>query len=210
MAQQQDEGRSLPADVHAESLSRLSPLRREALGEEGKAAFDGMSKPRAGGKNLAGLQGPGGMWLRLPKFGRLMGEANRYLRHGTGLAPALTEVAILATAREMHSQFEWTMHEPEALEEGVPASVIDAIKHRKPVAGLPEPEATVIELARQAIGAKKVAPDTYARAVRLFGETGVLNLAALIGSYAMTAIVLTVFDQQLHDGQSPLLPPEKP
>jgi 4-carboxymuconolactone decarboxylase len=210
MPQQQDEGRSLPADVHTESLSRLSPLRREALGEEGKAAFDAMSKPRAGGKNLAGLQGPGGMWLRLPKFGRLMGEANRYLRHDTGFALALTEVAILAAAREMDNQFEWTMHEPEALKEGVPASVIDAIKHRKPVAGLPEPEATVIELARQAIGARNVTSETYARALQLFGETGVLNLAALIGTYAMTAIVLAVFDQQLHEGQSALLPLQKP
>ena len=32
----------------------------------------------------------------------------------------MREVAILTTAREMDSQFEWVAHEPEAIKEGVP------------------------------------------------------------------------------------------
>ncbi|OGA96526.1 MAG: hypothetical protein A3G27_17065 [Betaproteobacteria bacterium RIFCSPLOWO2_12_FULL_66_14] len=206
MGDQAKEGRALPADVNRETLSRLSPLSRDALSDEARAAFDALSRPRAGGKALAGLQGPGGIWVRMPKFGKLMGEANRYLRRDTGLSPALIEVAILATAREMNSQFEWTMHEPVARNEGVPAAVIDAIKHRTPVAGLPQTEASVIELAREAIGRRKVTSETYAGALALFGEAELLNLVALMASYAMTAMVLTVFDQQLHDGQTPLLP----
>jgi 4-carboxymuconolactone decarboxylase len=204
MADGPNERRALPADVHRETLSRLSPLRREALSEEARARFDAQSRPSAGG--LAGLKGPGGIWLRMPTFGKLMGEANRHLRSGTGLSPALTEVAILAAAREMDSQFEWTMHEPVARRENVPEAVIDAIKHRKPLAGLPQAESIVIRLAREAIGGKRVSPDTYADAVKLFGEAELLNVVALVAMYAMTAIVLTVFDQQLHEGQTPLLP----
>jgi hypothetical protein len=35
----------------------------------------------------------------------------------------------------------------------------------------------------------------------------VLELAALMGNYAMTAVILDTVDQQLHPGQKPLLPP---
>ena len=45
---------------------------------------------------------------------------------------------------------------------------------------------------------KKVRPETFARAVELFGHEGVINLAALMGNYAMTAVMLNAVDQQFH------------
>ena len=55
-----------------------------------------------------------------------------------------------------------------------------------------------------------IAPSTgralFARAVAIFGRTGVLDLAALMGNYAMTALILTAFDQQEHLDRQPLLP----
>jgi hypothetical protein len=42
--------------------------------------------------------------------------------------------------------------------------------------------------------------------VDLFGRGGVLNLAALMGHYAMTAVILNAVDQQLHPDWLPLLP----
>jgi 4-carboxymuconolactone decarboxylase len=65
----------------------------------------------------------------------------------------------------------------------------------------------IIELAREALGAKKVCSQTYVRAMNIFGENGLLNLVTLMANYALTAIVLCLVDQQLHDGQTPLLPP---
>ena len=55
-----------------------------------------------------------------------MAAINRYLRFEAGFTPRVREVAILTTAREMDSQFEWVAHEPEALKEGVGQDVIDA------------------------------------------------------------------------------------
>jgi 4-carboxymuconolactone decarboxylase len=198
--------RSLPADVNPETLSRLSPLRREALGEEQQKAYDAAMARPAGGLNLAGLKGPGGVWIRYPQLGKHMGPINRILRSELGLDPRLVEVAILATAREMDSQFEWCMHEPVALKQGVAPETVDAIKHRRPLVGVPEKEAVLIELAREAVGAHKTSQATYARALQAFGEQGLLNYVALISCYAQTAIVLGIFDQQLHDGMEPLLP----
>lgn len=199
-------GRQLPPDVNPETLSRLSPIRREELGEGQQKSYDAAMARPAGGLNLAGLKGPGGVWIRFPQLGPHMGAMNRILRSELDLDPRLVEVAILATAREMDSQFEWSMHEPVALKEGVAPETVEAIKHRQALSGVPEKEAVLIELAREAVGAKKVGPATYARAIAALGEKGVLNFVALISAYAMTAIVLSVFDQQLHDGQEALLP----
>ena len=97
-----------------------------------------------------------------------------------------------ATAREMQSQFEWAMHEPVALEVGVPAATIDMIRHGKPLADVPEKEAALIHLAREALGAKQVTPATYATALALFGEEELLHYSVLIASYAQGAILLCI------------------
>ena len=41
--------------------------------------------------------------------------------------------------------------------------------------------------------------ETFARAVKLFGHQGVVNIASLIGDYAATAILLNVADQHVRD-----------
>src|SRR4029450_3573493 len=94
---------------------------------------------------------------------------NRCLRSEAGFTPRVREIAILTTAREMDSQFEWCAHEPEALKEGVEPGVIDVIKHRKPTAGLDETDAAVIELGRQIFRDHKVTPEIFAKAKGLFG-----------------------------------------
>ena len=42
--------------------------------------------------------------------------------------------------------------------------------------------------------------------VRVFGQTAVVNFTALMANYAFTAVMLTAFDQQVHEGRKPLLP----
>jgi 4-carboxymuconolactone decarboxylase len=194
-----------PSDIYAETLSRLVPLHRESLSPERQADYDALTRPSPGGLNLAGLTGPGGLWMRCPALRKPMGEVNRMLRSGCDLDPRLVEVAILAAAREMDSEFEWTMHKPVALEKGVARQTIEIIRHRRELAGVPEEEAILIRLARESIGAHRVEPECYARGIALFGEEKLLYYAALIACYAMTATMLAVVDQRLPEGKRPLL-----
>ncbi|PYM13615.1 MAG: hypothetical protein DMD81_20570 [Candidatus Rokuibacteriota bacterium] len=134
-------------------------------------------------------------------------RANQYLRYETQLDRRLTELAILVTAREIDNQFEWTAHEPAGLKEGLSPDVIDVVKHRRPVPRhLGRHEKVIIRFGREALGDRRVRSRTFAEAVELFGRTGVVNLAALMGNYAMTAVILTAVDQRLRPGQRPLLP----
>lgn len=194
----------LPGDVHPDSLSRLPLRRREDMDAQGQRFYDAVAGPRS--RTLVGLRGPSGIWLHSPELGDRMRAVNQYLRFETALGRRLTELAILVTARELDNQFEWTAHEPAALAEGLTQDVIDIVKYRKPPRGLGREESTIIAFGREAFRDRKVRSETFAQAVALFGHEGVVNLAALMGNYAMTAVILNAVDQQLHPDREPSLP----
>ena len=196
----------LPDDVHPESGSRLPLLKREEMDAPGRAFYDAVTGP--GNRTLVGLRGPSGIWLHSPELGDRLRAVNQYLRYDATLDRRLTELAILVTARELDNQFEWTAHEPAALKEGLDPSIIDVVKHRKPVSGLGAKEALIVSFGREVFRERKVRSETFARALEVFGARGVVNLAALMGNYAMTAVVLNAVDQQLHPDQPPLLNPD--
>jgi len=194
----------LPRDVHEASLSRLPLLERHELDAEGQQHYDTVVSPQS--RTLVGLRGPSGIWLHSPKLAGFLRAANQYLRFETELDRRLTELAILVTARELDNQFEWAAHEPAALAEGLDAKIIEVVKRRHPVGRLGKREAVIIAFGRELFRKRKLSSATFARAVALFGHRGVLELAALMGNYAMTAVILDTVDQQLHPGQKPLLP----
>ena len=193
-----------PKDIHPDSLSRLPLVKREQLDEQGKRVYDSVLDPKR--PTLAGFQGPAGIWLHSPRVGEPIREMNRILRTEVPLEPRLRELAILVTARELDSQFEWTAHEPVALKEGLDPKVVDTVKFRKPVSGAPEKEMAIIRFGRELFRDRKVSQETYAEMVQAFGQTAVVDITALMANYALTATMLTAFDQQLHAGQRPLLP----
>jgi 4-carboxymuconolactone decarboxylase len=195
---------ALPKDIYPESRSRLPLPKREALDEQGKRVYDSVLDPRR--PTLAGFQGPAGIWLHSPRVGEPIREMNRILRTEVPLEPRLRELAILVTAREFDSQFEWTAHEPVALKEGLDPKILDIVKFRMPVSKVPEKETAIIGFGRELFRDRKVRPETYAEMVRVFGQSSVVNIAALMANYALTAVMLTAFDQQLHEGRKPLLP----
>jgi 4-carboxymuconolactone decarboxylase len=198
-------GSAMPSDIDPQSGFRLALPKREDLDEVGRRAYDRSLTPTPG-RLITGLQGPGGVQLYSTKTLEHLQAINRYLRFEAGFTPRIREIAILTTAREMDSQFEWVAHEPEALKEGVPQNVIDVIKFRKSTEGLDETDAVVIELGRQVWRDHKVAAATFAKAKALFGPHKLVDLVLLMGNYAGTAALLTAVDMQLHAGKKPLLP----
>ena len=193
-----------PEDVDPESGCRLPLPRREELDDAGQRIYDSLADPEGG--TIKGLRGPGGILLHSPELSRYTRPLNRYLRHEAGLGGRIRELAILTTARELDSQFEWAAHEPEALGEGVSREIVEIIKHRKDTKGLDEADAIVIELGHEIFGARKVTSATFARALRQFGRRTMVDLVALMGNYAGTAALLTAFDMQLDPSQPPPLP----
>jgi 4-carboxymuconolactone decarboxylase len=191
-------------DIDPVSGCRLPLPRREELSPEAQQAYDRIAAPGSG--NLRGLRGPGGIQLHSPELSRHARPLNRYLRFESGLGGYVRELAILVTARELDSQFEWAAHEEEARREGIAAELIEIVRHRRDLGGIDEADAAVIALGREIFGARKVLPETYASALAHFGRRKLIDLVALMGNYAATAALLTAFDMQLDRGTEPGLP----
>ncbi len=177
----------LPDDIHPDSLSRLPPIDREELDAERRAAYDAESSPM------------GAAALRLHGSGAS-------LRFSAPMGRQLTELTILTAAREYDQPFEWALHELEALAVGLDAGIIDIVRHRKPLTGLSDREAIIIEVGRELFGSRRLSADTYARALGLLGKTNLVDVIDVMGRYAGTAATLTGFNQQMPAGWRQSLP----
>jgi len=167
----------MPADdIDPQSGCRLPLPRREALNGEGARIYDSLVDPQT--TSLRGLRGPGGIHLHSPELAQYSRALNRYLRYEAGLGGRLVELAILVTAREHDSQFEWAAHEAEALRQGIAPEIIDTIKHRKPTVDLAAADAIVVALGREMFGERKVSPATFARALAAFGPKKLVDVVA--------------------------------
>jgi 4-carboxymuconolactone decarboxylase len=194
----QASGGTLPRDIYSQTGNRFPAITREELNEAGKKLYDA--------RGVADGFGPGAIRLYSPPVAEAMTVVNDYLRRKSGLDPRLVELAILVTAREMDSQYVWTAHEPAARKAGLEPQIIDIVKYRRPLTTLGDKEAVIVQLGRDSIGKHTVGSDTFARAVKLFGNQGVVNIVALMGDYAATTILLNVADQHVRPQQTPLLP----
>ena len=93
---QQKASAPLPPDVNPVSLTRLSPLARADLDDEGKAVYD-----RIVGNGPAPTTGPVALSLYSPKIAQAFSDLNGYLRYNGALSPRHTEVAILVATWEI-------------------------------------------------------------------------------------------------------------
>ncbi len=145
----------LPKDVHPDSRNRLPLAKRDDLDELGRSLYDEVvSDPRS----LAGLQGPGGIRLWSSKLYKATRATNQFLRFDSGIDRPLAELAILVTARELNHAFEWHAHEAAARAAGLDPAIIEVVRYRRAVQGVPEPQAAIIELGREAVGEHAVNP----------------------------------------------------
>ncbi len=193
----------LPDDIFPDSLSRLPLVKREDLDENGQRVFDLISGPN----RTTRLSGPAALSLYSPRAAEPIELLNRWLRANGVLGPRLTELAILVAARELDQQYEWTGHEPAAVRAGVDPAVIDVVRLNKAYSELDPKDALIIRLGRQLFRQRRVDSDIFAKAVELFGRQGTLELAALMGDYAMVGIMLQAVDQHLPPERTATLPP---
>ncbi len=179
-----------PDDIYADSRSRL-PLIKERVPPQ-----PGFAKLLYGrGPEPLGT-GPSHIGLHAAAFPALLASVGR----------PLIDLAILVTAREHDSQYDWTMNELAAVKDGLDPAVIDVVRNRKPTAGLPENAAALIDFARELFRAHYVTSPTYSRAVKAYGEGNLVALVRVLGQHTQEAALLAAFDQRLPAGQKPLLP----
>src|SRR6202790_23958 len=189
-----ESGAALPKDVLLDSRSRLPLIKRENLDDRGKKAYDDAAVSNPGPGVPQGVTA-----IKLHSSGV-------DVRWASPLGRRLTELAIVAAARECDQPYEWSLHEMEAVAVGLDPAVIDLVRHRKPLTGVGEREAVIIQLDREIIGKHKLSSETYARALKLLGESALVDIVSLEAQYAGTAARLTAFNQQMPPQMKQFLP----
>lgn len=144
--------------------------------------------------------------LRSPE---LMAHAQRmgeYLRYRSAIGLRLSELAILVTARQWTQQVEWAIHAPIAEREGIAPQVVQAIAEGRRPEGLPEDEAVVVAFSTELHQNRSVSDATWDRAIRLFGEQGVVDLVAINGYYSLLSMVMNAARTEVPASSASRLP----
>ena len=171
------------ASVQAQE--RMPPLAEDEMTEEQAASVAALVEARG--------YGPRGPWVPLLRSPEVMTRARAmgdYLRYNTSLEPRLSEFLILLTAREWTQQYEWYAHHDIALEAGISSEIVEAIADGRRPDGMAEDHAVLYALFIELNHTKHVSDGTYARAIEIFGERGVMDTIGVIGYYTLLAMVM--------------------
>ena len=161
-------------------MESMTPEQRAAA----QALVDGPRK---------GVYGPFLPLMRSPVLLDRVARVGEYLRFESVLDARIRELVTAAAARHVGNQFEWHMHAPLAVKAGVDAGAIDALRQgARPATGLKEDEALALDFALELLRTNGSSEPTYERAVRGFGENGVVELTTLIGYFVMVNWLMNV------------------
>jgi 4-carboxymuconolactone decarboxylase len=178
--------------------SALTPPERSAAQQEVVDEIVAGKRGRFGG--------PFEILYRSPEVCRHLSRLGEFLRWGSSLSPALSELAICLTARHIRANYEWHAHCPLAVEAGVPAAAMEAIRTGATPSFSAKDQALVCRLVSELIDTKRLSDASFKEAKDAFGEGGVVELGTIIGYYTAIGNALNVFEVALPPGQAPYFP----
>jgi 4-carboxymuconolactone decarboxylase len=191
----------LPPDINPDSLARLPYVQKKNLSEADQKIYDVLPGRRQDGS----LGGPLAFAAYNPGVAKALFDLHNTAVAGS-LNPHVRELAILVACRETNYNLEWNAHEPSALKAGVDAKVIDVVRKNGALNGIPDQDATVIRFGRQLYSDRKVDSATFAKAVELLGQKGVMDLVAVMNTYAVSGFYAIAVDEHAPAGRPSLEP----
>jgi len=113
-----------------------------------------------------------------------------YLRYRTVFPPRLNEFIILITSRHFTQQYEWYVHYPIAIKEGLSREIADAIADGRRPSGMSADEELIHDFCTELLRNNSVSDPTYARVVARFGEQGAIEMVGVVAYYTFQSMVL--------------------
>ena len=139
------------------------------------------------------LLGPFAIMLLSPEVGNAMQQVGATIRFGTALTGRERELAILAVAGALNSEFERLAHVPAARGLGLTEPQIDAALAGRAADGLSADEAMVGRLALAMTVDRTLSDDDYSAGLEALGQERLAELTWLVGYYSALALALAVF-----------------
>ena len=165
---------------------RMQPIPPDQFNEAQQKVAAELSSSRGS------VRGPFGAMLRSPGLADCMQQVGQYVRFKCGLDKRINRLAGMLATRHWSNQYEWNGHVPYALQAGMEPALIEALAEGRRPAAMRNDEAVVYDFITELYANKGVSDATYARAVSVFGEAGVVDLLGVVGYYATNAMIMNV------------------
>ena len=149
---------------------------------------------------------PFNVYLRSPILADQLRRVAEHIRFKTSLPAKLNEFAILITARQWGSQYEWFAHHRLALKAGLNPAVAEDLAHGRRPAGMQDDETAIYNFVQELHTTHAVSDANFKAVVDRFGEQGAMDLMAVTGYYVMVSMVLNVDRTPMPGGAKPPLP----
>jgi AhpD family alkylhydroperoxidase len=180
---------------------RLELIAPEDLDDAQRAVYDAITGgPRASQAGTVPLTdeagrllGPFAVMLLAPEVGNVMQQVGAKIRFAAALTARERELAILAVAGCLRSDFERLAHEPAARKLGLTADQIYAALSGRVPDGLGDEEALVCRLARVMTAERTLPDEDYEDGLAGLGRERLADLTWLVGYYSALALSLAVF-----------------
>lgn len=171
------------AAAHAqERLPPVPPPAYDAAQKKAAAEFEAARH--------APVSGPFAMLMRSPELMSAARQMGDHLRFNAAVGDVLSELVILIVSREWAQDYEWNVHAPVAARKGIAQATIDAVADGRRPERMSEDEALVYDFTLELNRQKRVSDPTYAKALKRWGEKGVVDLAGLSGYYTFLAMTM--------------------
>ena len=189
--------------MNAAGQDRMPPIPADRMTEAQAQAVEEFRRAR---NTTQQVFGPFIPLLRSPEMLSRARNVGDYVRFDSALPPRLSEFVILITARHWTQQYEWSAHAAIAERAGLSPDAIAALADGRRPERMAEDEAAVYDFCMELLHTHGVSDPTYARAVSLFEEKGVIDTIGIVGYYSMLAMVMNTARTPLAEGVPPPLP----
>jgi 4-carboxymuconolactone decarboxylase len=181
-------------------MARLPNISREQLKPEDQQFYDSIADSRGG------VRGPYGVLMHSPDLAARIAHTGSYVRYNLDLPEALRETIIIATAREIKSQYEFFAHARLARQAGLSEDTIQAIAQGTAPQGLSGDEAILVRYVQELLRQHKISDATFNAVRDRFGMRETLEITALVGHYLLVGQILAAFEVELPEGVKPEIP----
>jgi len=156
-------------------MSRLDAPALDTLSPEQREVHETISSGPRGG-----VHGPLGIWLRRPELASRAQALGRYCRYDSSL--------------HWSAEFEWLYHKQPALDAGLDAQIVEAIRQGKTPEFSNDDEKAVYDFSVELQNNRVVSTPTYNKAVDLLGQDTVVDLVGVLGYYALISMTINAFE----------------
>jgi 4-carboxymuconolactone decarboxylase len=155
-------------------------------------------------RDLGDVPGPYLVWLRSPDLCERVEALGTYCRSGSSLRPRLRELLLLIAARSWGAEHCWNAHVVTAISAGLDYGVLKVLARGQRPRFAESDEEIMYRFATELLNQHVVTDDTFAAALELFGQQGLVDAIGAIGNFSMEAMLVKVFELEPQPGRAQL------